>query len=315
MSTQKNRPSDYDVQGWAEFYKQHPGFHRSVGADGDGDGDGGGDGDGDGDGGGGGDENWRTPFAGGDDKQATQLERFTTAADFGKAYFGLQARVSAGDVLKPLPDDATDDDLKAFREQQGIPLEAKAYLDDLPEGLVIGEDDMPFMVDMVEKTYDLNMSKPQMHGLIKWYNDFTESADAARHDNDETLRVASEDEFRDEWGSEYRKNVNLINSLIEGQFGMDAESFLSARTKEGTLLLADAGVLRGLINMSREINPGGELVENNENIMQSMEEELSGLKKLMREDRKAWNDSPEKAERFQILVNAINKQKERSMAA
>ena len=318
MSTQTNKPSDYDVKGWHEWYKNNPGFRRSVGADSPGEGDDAGKGDSESsnnDDGGGEGDNWRTPFAGGDDKQATQLERFTTPADFGKAYFGLQSRVTSGDVLKPLPDDATEDDLKAFREQQGIPLEAKGYLDDLPDGLVIGEDDMPFMVDMVEKTYDLNMSKPQMHGLIKWYNEFTEGADAARHENDEKLRMETEDLFRKDWGSEYRKNTNLINALIEGQFGMDAKAFLDARTPEGAPLLADAGVLKGLINMSRQINPSGELVENNANVMTSMEDELDVLKKFMRDDRTAWNASPEKAERFQILVTAIAKQKERAMAA
>jgi len=308
---QKNRPSDYDIKGWQDFYRANPGLHRSVGADGEGEGESEEKGEGEGTG----DENWRTPFAGGDDKRATQLERFTTAADFGEAYFKAQARLTDGDLLKPLADDANDDDVKAFREQQGIPLEAKAYLDDLPDGLVIGEDDMPFMVDMVEKTHDLNMSKPQMHGLIKWYNEFTETADAARHDNDEKLRMETEDVFRTEWGSEYRKNTNLIYSLIEKEFGMDAAAFLNSRTPEGVPILADAGLLRGLIGMSREINPGGELVENNENVMSSMTEELAGLKKEMRDDRKLWNESPEKHERFQILVNAINKQKERSMAA
>ena len=314
MSMQKNKPSDYDVSGWEDFYRANPGMHRSVGADGEGEGEGAGDKEGEGEGAGTSDTNWRTPFAGGDDKRATQLERFTTAADFGEAYFKAQSRLTDGDMLKPLPDDASDDDLKAFREQQGIPLEAKGYLDDLPEGLVIGEDDMPFMVDMVEKTYDLNMSKPQMHGLIKWYNDFTEKADADQHDGDEKMRMETEDYFRGEWGSEYRKNTKLINARIEGQFGMDAEAFLNARTPEGAPLLADPGVLKGLINMSREINPSGELVQNNANIQSSMEDELAGLKKDMRDDRAAWNKSPEKHERFQILVTAINKQKERSIS-
>ena len=44
------------------------------------------------------DANWRDPFAGDDDKFKSQLERFGTPADMGKAFREAQGKISSGNI-------------------------------------------------------------------------------------------------------------------------------------------------------------------------------------------------------------------------
>lgn len=317
---------DYDVEGWLQFYSENPGYRRSVGADGD-NGDGGADGGandggsggsgGDGDdggsdnGGGGGDENWRTAFAVGDDKRAAVLERFTEPKDLGEAFFAAQDRIRSGDLLKPLPEDATEDDVKAYREQQGIPLEPKAYLEELPDGLVIGEDDQPVMLDFATHMHEVNLTPDQMAHAIQWYNKLMEDTDAATHEQHETLKKETEEQLRDEWGNtEYRANMNLMNALIEANFGEQSEAFKNATLGDGTPLLSNPGLVKGLVAMQRVINPAGVIVDGGGDPNQSLDDEIAANIKMMSEDRAAWNaDAARQKRHLQLLEARANRDK------
>ena len=62
---------------------------------------------------------WRDPIAGDDDKFKSDLQRFGKPSDFGTAYREGKATISAGLAHKPLAEDASDDDVKAYREANG----------------------------------------------------------------------------------------------------------------------------------------------------------------------------------------------------
>ena len=72
------------------------------------------------------DANWRAPFADGDDKAAKMFERYLTPADLGKSLVEKEALIRASTMLKPLAEDHNDDDLKAYREQQGVPAQTSS---------------------------------------------------------------------------------------------------------------------------------------------------------------------------------------------
>lgn len=324
----KNRLDDYDVEAWQRFYADNPGFHRSVGADGDGDaGDGdagsaGGDaGDGDaGSGDSGGAGNWRDPFLTGieDDealaKEKKRLERFTKPADLYNSYRDLENKVRAGEVLKPLPKDATEDDIKRYREQMGIPDDPKGYLAELPDGLVIGEDDAEFFEDFAGALHEVNASPEIAHKAVEWYNGFKEKAAAARQESDEQAAEEMEDALRspDEWGNDYRKNVNIVNGFIDATFGDGAEAFRNARNADGVPLMSDMHVMRGLVDMARQLNPGAALVENASDPNQSLDDAIAQIEKTMREDRAAYNKNEKMQERYRQLLTARQKRDERA---
>ena len=206
------------------------------------------------------DVNWRAQFAGDDEKRATQLERYTTPEDFGKSFFEKDAKIRAGDALKPLAENATDDDVKAFREQQGIPLEASEYLENLPEGLVIGEDDKPIIADFMNKLHALNVPPAVAHATVEWYNEFQEQQQAAIREQDKAHEDETTDVLRDKWGSEYRININIAKAALAQLPEEKRAMFLDARMSDNRALFNDPDIMGWLAGIGRQVNPTATIV-------------------------------------------------------
>ncbi len=328
----KNRLDDYDVDGWTQFYAQNPGVHRSVGADGadnsggdsGGDGDGGDSGAGDTGAGDGGDQSggdsggddWRAAFAGGDEKRLSQLQRFVKPEDLGKSYFDAQAKITSGELLKPLPEDASEDDVKLYREQQGIPEESKGYLDSLPDGMVIGEEDLPVVEFFANELHAANTPPQFVHAMIAAYDKFMTEEIEARETADGELATEIEDSFRDEWGSDYRVNKNLIEKQMARSFGEGSQdTIMKARLPDGTPLMSCPEFLRGMIELARTVNPAGHLIAADGDVGQSIDDEIGKIEKLMRTDRKAYNADAKMQERYRMLLQARIDRNARGQAA
>lgn len=247
--------------------------------------------------------NWRDAFAGDDDKFKTTLERYSTPADLGKAFREQKATISSGN-LSPKPDDnATPEDLAAFREANGIPKEATGYLENLPEGLVLGEEDKEIFEDFAGAMHEMNVEPSVMHKVIDWYNGFAEDQQDAMAEIDHAHHQETEDALRAEWGTDYRANINLVGSLIETTFGEEnASAILNARDAEGRALMNIPGVLEGLASIQRKINPVTQLAPaTGRTPDQTLEDEIAELEKFMKEDREKYNKDEKSQARLREL--------------
>jgi len=119
-------------------------------------------------------KNWRDDFAGDDDKFKSTIERYATPADFAQSWREQRATISDGKYSKPPGEGATEDDIKAYREANGIPMESAAYMDNLPDGLVVGDDDKEIMADFMGVLHKVNAPPGIAHVAIEWYNKFAE---------------------------------------------------------------------------------------------------------------------------------------------
>jgi len=74
-------------------------------------------------------DDWRNQVVdslGGEDdavkeKQLAQLNRFSTYSDMSKSFFEAQSKIRSGQIETGLPENATEDQLKDYREANGIP--------------------------------------------------------------------------------------------------------------------------------------------------------------------------------------------------
>ena len=250
------------------------------------------------------DANWRDPFAGDDAKFKSELERFGTPADMGKAYREQRATISSGN-LKQAPDaNATPDDLAAYRSANGIPAEAAGYLENLPDGTILGEADKEIFGDFASAMHDMNVEPAVMHKAIDWYNGFAEQQQDQMAELDNGHHQETEDTLRQEWGSDYRANINLVGSLIESTFGEEnASAILNARDGEGRALMNIPGVLQGLSEISRKLNPVAQLAPKpGGSAQETLDDEIAGIEKLMRTDRKAYNKDEKTQARYRELL-------------
>lgn len=248
--------------------------------------------------------NWRDPIAGDDDKFKSELERFSTPADMGKAYREARATISSGNLKQAPDENATPEDLAAYRQANGIPNEPTGYLENLPEGLVIGEDDKEIFADFAGAMHEMNVEPQVMHKVIDWYNNFSETTQDQIAEMDHGHHQETEDSLRQEWGSDYRANINLVGSLIETTFGEDnANAILNARDAEGRALMNIPGVLEGLADISRKLNPVAQLAPaTGRTPDQTLDDEIATIEKAMRDDREAYNKDEKMQARYRELL-------------
>lgn len=248
---------------------------------------------------------WRGDIAGDDDKFKSKLDRFTDPAAFGTAYREAEQKIRAGDLGPTKPgDDASDEDVAAYRTEIGVPLEAKGYLENLPEGLVVGEDDQELMLDFMGAIHDLNAPPEFAHRAVEWYNNLEERMQDARYEQDTELSRTTTDELRDAWGQDYRTNINLINGLLKASFGEEASDALTnGRFSDGVGFFNNVNVMKGFAEIARKVNPTAPLIPNDMKQMQALEDEIAEIEGRMSTDRAAYNKDDKAQARLRELYD------------
>jgi hypothetical protein len=228
---------------------------------------------------------WRTGVAGDDDKFKSNLERFDSLEAFGNSWRESQQKIRSGQLLPTLSEDASEDEIKAFREQNNIPLEVDQYLEDLPDGLVVGEEDRDVMLDFLGAMHEINAPKEVGNKLVEWYDTFREKQQDAIAELDAEQSREATDFLRSTesgWGNDFRTNMNLINSVLDQHFSEEAKGqLLNGRYMDGRGFFNDPSVLMGLASLARQVNDVAPLIAQDPDKMQSLNDEIAGLEAKM----------------------------------
>lgn len=250
---------------------------------------------------------WRAKLAGDDTKLANRLQRFTSVNDIAKAWVNADALIRSGQVRKPLPENATDEQLQAWRQEAGIPQKWEDYGKDLGDGIVIGDDDKPMADSFMQFAHSENMHPSAVKSALKWYYKFEEETRAAQAAADKADKARGVDELRAEWGAEYRANLNAVKGMLDAE---DPELFaqlFGSRDETGAMLGNEPRVLRWLAKMATLLNPAATLVPGHAtNSLQSIESEIAEIKKKM--GTKDYDDAMRK--RYEVLLDAQLKLKQ-----
>ncbi len=250
------------------------------------------------------DADWRAPIAGEDKKFLSELQRYSTPGDLGNSWREQKQTISAGQYSKPLSEDATDDDIAAYREANGIPAEPAGYLKGLPDGVVIGEDDKVHFESLMGALHEENAPPSIANKIIGWYNGFAEQQQDAQHDLDNAQSTEANDTLRADWGADYRANINLVNGLIASTFGQEAaDQLLNGRYQDGKAFMNDPAVLKGFAEIARQINPVMALSTPGTDATTTMNDEIEQLEKYMSEKRTEYNKDEKAQARLRKLYD------------
>lgn len=231
-------------------------------------------------------DDWRTELAGDDEKLLTKLGRFNDPKGMLTAYQALEQKMNEGAPRGELPEKYTDAELATYREANGIPEKAEGYFTDMPDGLVIGDEDKELFSDFGKAMHDLNVKPEVTNGVAAWYYDMQEKEQAAQVEADEGQRMATEDSLRVKYGDEYRAVISTLDTYLEGAGDEVMDLLTGARAGDGTPLMTKPGVLEFFADRAREENPWTTPVPN-EGDATSMAEEKA---KLLQES--AFDNSP-----------------------
>jgi len=255
-------------------------------------------------------DDWRTQIAGTDEGLNKRLSRYSSPKDVANALLSVQNRISSGELRSALPKNATDDQVKAWRAENGIPDAPDKYELKLAGGLVVGEDDKPLIDKLMVSMHKVNAPASIASEVVNFYYQAKEEEEAARQTKDAEAARASSDALHAEWGAEFRPNMNMIDGLLDTAPAGVKDLLKFGRLSDGTPIMAHPDAIRWLNNMAREINPVTTVVPNaGANVSGAIDDEIKKIESDMGAPKgspahKAYWDDDKRQSRYRDLLNA-----------
>ncbi len=250
-------------------------------------------------------EDWRDKLAGDDQKYRKQLERYASPQALAKAHKELQSKVSSGELLKAakLPENPTAEELTAWRKDNNVPEKPADYMNDLPSGIIIGDEDKERVNSFIETMHGKNVSKDVVQAAIEWNQNKIEAERQEVYDRNSDLQEQTEEALRAEWGPEFKRNINLVNGVIATLPEAARDVFAGAKALDGTALFNNPDIMRWMVDMARKVNPVGTVVTGATNIS-AVDSEIEQIEKVMKDNRPAYNKDAKMQDRYMQLLEA-----------
>lgn len=249
-------------------------------------------------------DDWRARMAGDDEKLLGFLGRYQSEKAFVEAAKKDRDAVRNRAAVK-LPDNPTDAELAAYRKENGIPDKPEGYLEALPDGLVVGDDDRPYVDQFLTKMHGTNAPKGAVDAALSAYYEIVEEQAAAQSEKANAAKNESIELLREEWGPDYKRNLNVMHAHLDTLPEPVANAFKLGTGPDGTPLGYNADVLKWLTGLALESNPLATVVPGaGANQASAIADEIKAIEGVMRTDRAAYNKDPGMQARYRDLINA-----------
>lgn len=230
-------------------------------------------------------ESWearRAAIAGADEKMLKRLSRYASEDDAIKAGVAAQTKISEMTAAKPLAKDASEEEVAAWREANGIPLKAEDYKIELEGGLVVGDADKPAVDTFLAIAHQHNLmpevANAIIAGQLKLQDEFAQ--EQTRMDTEAGAAMGKE--MKEVWGSDYVLRTNEIEAMLAA--GGVRDELINSRLPDGTPVGYSPKMLKWLSSLAQAQSPAAKVVgASGTNANQSLEGEIATIEKLIRE--------------------------------
>lgn len=249
-------------------------------------------------------EDWVSRMSKGDEKVANQFKRYASPEALAEAHISLRRRMDAGEFRSVLPKDPKPEELAAWRKENGIPEKHDGYS---LEGMTIPEQDKAAIDGFLKAAHARNFSPEQVRESLSFYYADHERVVNERLAKDDEQRQSGLDALNQEWGGQFRRNVNLVEAALAKFPESVRNGMRQARLPDGTLLFNHPDAVRGMLAIALESNPAGIVVPAaGGDLGKTALEEYRGIKKEMRENRAAYNKDEAKQSRMRELIEYLS---------
>lgn len=238
----------------------------------------------------------RDKYAKGDEKILKRLSRYSSQEAVIDALLAAQNKISSGTLRSTLPENATKEEMAAWREENGIPADTSGYdLKDIP----LSPEAKAGADEFLKAAHAVNMTPAQVKAAVAWSAQRAEAQLEARQLQDQQITAEADELLREEWGAETKLNKNMILGLLDTAPEGVKDRIMGGRLADGTPITSDVKTLRWLAGIAREINPVATVVPGaGTNSAQVIETEMATMQKLMGDPKSAYWKGPE-AEKMQ----------------
>lgn len=232
-------------------------------------------------------------------------QRYTTQKEVLKALRAANVKISSGSLKTPLAKDATEAQIKEWRDDNGIPQAPEGYKLELGDGVVLGDEDRGLVAGFLQSMHKEHAPPALVSAAVKSYLAMRdEEVGALVAANEETVK-ATRIELTDEWGAkDFEGNRLGINAML-GAAGKDvADAFQEAAGADGIKILAKAPIMRWLAQNARETGYVGATLTYGTDGGASLQAEMASIEKRMREDPSGYYKDEAMQKRYTDLAIA-----------
>ena len=183
-----------------------------------------------------------------------------------------------------MPENPTDEQLTAYREENGVPATAEDYSLALDEGLVLGETDESIMKGVYAVAHQNNVSNEVVSQLTNAMLKGREMEQQAVNSQDGLDTQQASSQLKEAWGADYEMNHGLVKGLINGLPETVRDDFSNARMADGRAVLNSPEMLNFFVDAARAINPAATVVPPGGNPVQAITSRISDLEGRMGDD-------------------------------
>lgn len=257
-------------------------------------------------------DDWRQTVSKGDAKILARVERYQSPEAAVNALIAAQNKISSGELKPILRKDASPEEMADYRKAHGIPESHDKY--DLGKDFKLEALDKTLAEHVFKAAHESHQTPEQVKATMKAWGAISKQVSDARAEEDGKIQKTSEDALRAEWGSDYRKNINLITGLFDGSATPDLkDKFLHGRLADGTPIGSSPEAMKLLVGLAMIQNPTGVIVPGSEgNQSQAVDDEIAKIEKTMSTNRSAYNKDEKMQARYRDLLGAREKLKPRT---
>lgn len=197
-------------------------------------------------------EDWRSKLAGGDEKVAKELARYNSLADVAKALVEAKGKLRERNLgPRPLPKDATPEQVKEWKEAHGVPEDGAGY------GVELDDD----LEDAARSNYEAFLDRAAARNLpasavkeaVAIYQEIEAEAIDRVVEGDLAAEAEVRSELTEEWGGrvEFKRNVAMAENFLQSLPGGIGATLMQSRDADGRKLGNNVEVIKWIAGMAR----------------------------------------------------------------
>ncbi len=214
------------------------------------------------------------------DKLAKRMQRFSDPSKMLQSLLSIEQKMSSGEYKKVVDENSSEEELKADREERGVPETWEDY--EVPDDLEIAEfngSDDPLLSSFLQDMHDGGAGNAEVQNVLRSYDKLLGQVQEQQVENDKSYLMENEDALRTSWGEEYRPRVNVLRRALEDTDGPIPQevkqAILSARDNEQRRVINNHKVTAWLTDLALQHYGDGALISTGQaEAMQSREDEI-----------------------------------------
>lgn len=222
------------------------------------------------------------------DKIANRLKRFSSVKDTLDWTFNADKKISEGSYKKAPDAGASAEEIAEYRKAHGIPDDPAKYLENLPAGIKIADEDKALFDNLAKHMHGLHADPKIMHGFADWYYQIQRQQDELFSENNIKAKQETEDALRADFGPDYRTNINLVNAFVGTMPKEVQETLFKSVTPDGKQIMNDPGMVKWLAQQARELQYTGTVTLPGQEASKGLDQEIADIESKMGDRRSEY---------------------------